>query len=274
MVKGDFDSLTSKLDCMQVKVHQQGFADVTRSVTLTVGAAFDLPISLAVESAKETVTVNGEAAAIETTRTQIAGTVIQNEINNLPLNGRSFLDLTLLVPGVSLTNTASTQLFAETSAVPGQGISIGSQRNFSNSFIVDGLSANDDAAGLVLTTYGLDVVQEFQVVTSGGKRSSGALWAATSIWSPRAARTTFMARLYGFFRNQSSERSQCADARQVAHHSGCNTARVLVVQSSKTELFISRTLSSGYLTKRAVPSSPSRLQTWPRSTHGLQRWAT
>ena len=60
----------------------------------------------------------------------------------------------MLVPGVSPTNTASNQLFAETSAVPGQGLSMNSQRNFSNSFIVDGLSANDDAAGLSGIFYG------------------------------------------------------------------------------------------------------------------------
>src|SRR3954465_5748401 len=64
------------------------------------------------------------------------------------MNGRNFLDVALLVPGVSTPNLGSTQLFAETSAVPGTGLSVGSQRNFSNSFIVDGLSANDDAAGL------------------------------------------------------------------------------------------------------------------------------
>ena len=87
-------------------------------------------------------------AVLEAARTQIAGTVAQAEIRNLPLNGRNFLDLALLIPGVSPTNTAANQLFAETSAVPGQGISVGSQRNFSNSFIVDGLSNNDDAAGL------------------------------------------------------------------------------------------------------------------------------
>ena len=77
------------------------------------------------------------------------------------------------MPGVSPTNTASNQLFAETSAVPGQGISVGSQRNFSNNFIVDGLSANDDAAGLSGIFFGLDVVQEFQVVTSGGQAELG-----------------------------------------------------------------------------------------------------
>ncbi len=119
----------------EITVRQQGFADVVRPVTLTVGAAFELPISLS-EGLKQTnVVVSGEATVVEAARTQVAGTVSQTELKSMPLNGRNFLDLALLVPGVSPTNTASTQLFAETSAVPGQGISVGSQRNFSNSFI-------------------------------------------------------------------------------------------------------------------------------------------
>src|SRR5205823_1128293 len=93
-------------------------------------------------------------------------------IANLPVNGSNFLDIALLVP-VSPTNTASNQLFAETSAVPGQGLSVNSQRNFSNNFMVDGLSANDDAAGLSGIFYGYDVVSEFQVVTSGGQAEFG-----------------------------------------------------------------------------------------------------
>jgi hypothetical protein len=58
---------------------------------------------------------------------------------------------------VSPTNTASTQTLAETSEVAGQGYSVNSQRNFSNSFIVDGLSANDDAAGIAGNLFGMDV---------------------------------------------------------------------------------------------------------------------
>ncbi len=132
----------------EIKIHHQGFTDFTRSLTLTVGSAFELPVSLTVASTETNITVRGDMAVLEAARSQIAGTVSQAEVRALPLNGRNFLDLALLVPGVSPTNTASNQLFAETSAVPGQGISVGSQRNFSNNFIVDGLSANDDAAGL------------------------------------------------------------------------------------------------------------------------------
>ena len=157
----------------EIRIHQKGFNDTTQTLLLSVGAAFELPVTLTLASTQTNVTVTGEAPVLEAARTQIAGTVSQAEVGTLPLNGRNFLDLALLVPGVSPTNTAANQLFAETSAVPGQGISIGSQRNFSNSFIVDGLSNNDDAAGLTGTFYGLDVVNEFQVVTSGGQAEFG-----------------------------------------------------------------------------------------------------
>ena len=96
----------------------------------------------------------------------------------MPLNGRNYLDLALLAPGVSRTVQRSTERFAETSAVPGTGISISGQRNLNNTFVVDGLSANDDAASLAGTYFGQDVIREFQVITSGapaifGRAASG-----------------------------------------------------------------------------------------------------
>jgi hypothetical protein len=156
--------LTARLD---------GFQDATLALNLTVGSAFDVPLALSLAGVDTNVTVTGEPTLLETARSQIAGTVPQAEVQNLPMNGRNFLDLALLIPGVSPTNIGSTQLFAETSAVPGQGISIGSQRNLSNSFIIDGLSANDDAAGLSGIPYGVDAVEQFQVVTSGGQAELG-----------------------------------------------------------------------------------------------------
>jgi hypothetical protein len=142
-------------------------------MTLTVGSAFELPITLGIQSVDTSVTVSAEATVLEAARTQIAETVSEAEARSLPLNGRNFLDLALLVPGVVPTNIASTQLFPETSAVPGSSLSVTSQRNLSNSFIVDGLSANDDAAALSGITYAVDALDQFQVVTSGAQAEMG-----------------------------------------------------------------------------------------------------
>jgi hypothetical protein len=186
-----------------MKVEQQGFATLSQRLTLTVGQAFDIPIKLAVAGVVEKVSVNAfDIPLVETTRTQVTGTILPQEIDELPLNGRNYVDLALLVPGVSRTNTGSVQRFAETSAVQGTGISVAGGRNLNNSFLVDGLSANDDAAALAGTFYSQEVIREFQVVTSGGiaefSRASGGFvniitQSGTNDWRGRA---------YGFFRNQ------------------------------------------------------------------------
>ena len=185
----------------EVTVHEDGFSDAKRAVTLTIGAAFNLPVTLT-PGAEQTVAVDAEATLLEADRSQITATVSQNEVANLPYNGRSFLDLALLVPGVSPTNTAANQLFAETSAVGGQGISVSSQRNFSNSFIVDGLSANDDAAGLVQTSFGLDVIQEMQVVTSGGQAEFGRALGGYINFVSKSGGNTLHGDVYGYLRNK------------------------------------------------------------------------
>lgn len=191
-----------KVGSYEITVKKEGFAPSVQALTLTVGSAFELPVSLAIATEQTEVVVNDEPTVLEGARSQIAGTVLQSEVRSLPLNGRSFLDLALLVPGVSPTNTRSTQLFPETSAVPGQGVSVGSQRNFSNNFIVDGLSANDDAAGLSGIFYGLDTVQEFQVVTSGGQAELGrALGGYISVVT-KSGTNTLHGDLYNYFRNQ------------------------------------------------------------------------
>ncbi|HEY1759204.1 MAG TPA: carboxypeptidase regulatory-like domain-containing protein [Bryobacteraceae bacterium] len=191
-----------RLGPYELKVQHQGFNDATRSIVLSVGSDFEVPISLTVASAQSSVTVKDEAEVLETARTQIAGTVSRTEVDTLPLNGRNFLDVALLVPGVSPTNTAANQLFAETSAIPGQGISIGSQRNFSNSFVIDGFSNNDDAAGVTGTFYGLDVVDEVQVVTSGGQAEFGRALGGYVNVVTKSGTNTLHGDAYGYFRNQ------------------------------------------------------------------------
>ena len=192
----------------EITVRTPGFADATRRLTLTVGAAFDLPMRSGVEAVAASVTVSGTATVLEAARSQIAGTVSQAEVASLPLNGRNFLDIALLVPGVSPTNVGSTQLFAETSAVPGIGLSVGSQRNFSNNFIVDGLSANDDAAGLSGMPYGVDAVDQFQVVTSGGQAELGRALGGYVNVVTQSGTNLSRGDLYGYFRDDALQRAR------------------------------------------------------------------
>jgi hypothetical protein len=199
--EGRFRFSYLKVGRYEISVRHAGFADFSQPLNLTVGSAFNLPISLEIATSSTHITVAGQTTLLETARSQIAGTVSQTEINQLPLNGRNFLDIALLVPGVSPTNTAANQLFAETSAVPGQGISVDSQRNFSNSFIVDGLSDNDDAAGVTGAFYGLDVVNEFQVVTSGGQAEFGRALGGYMNVVTRSGTNTLHGDVYGYFRN-------------------------------------------------------------------------
>ena len=185
-----------------LKIEAQGFAGATRQLTLSIGQALDLPVKLEVAGVAAQVNIDSDVPMIETVRTQLTETIRPREIQELPLNGRNYLDLALLIPGVSPTNTGSNQRFAETSAVPGQGISIAGQRNLYNSFIVDGVSANDDAADLTGTYYSEEVIDQFQVVTSGGIAEFGRASGGVVNILTRSGTNDFRGSVYGFFRNQ------------------------------------------------------------------------
>ena len=186
----------------EIVVSRAGFADATRTLTVTVGSAFDLPVALPLAGLDTTVQVAAAAPVIEAARSQLAGTVLSQEIETVPLNGRNFLDVALLVPGVAPPNVGGNQLFAETSAVPGAGLSVASQRNFSNNFVVDGLSANDDAAGLSSIPVGVDAVEQLQVVTSGGHAELGRALGGFVNVITRSGTNVFHGGVYGFFRDR------------------------------------------------------------------------
>lgn len=187
----------------RIEVEHAGFAAFNRELNLSIGQALDLPVTLAIGGITETASVTAsDTPLVETVRTQVAGTIAPREVSDLPLNGRNYLDLALLIPAVSRTNTGSNQRFAETSAVPGTGISIAGQRNLYNSFIVDGLSANDDAADLAGTFFSQEVIREFQVVTSGGIAEYGRASGGVINIVTQSGTNDWHGRLYGFLRNQ------------------------------------------------------------------------
>jgi hypothetical protein len=199
--RGRFQLLFLPVGDYDLAVEADGFARRTFQVTVAIGQTVDVPITLTVAGVSTAVEVAARAVEIDTRRTQAADTIRPAEVDSLPLNGRNYLDLALLVPGVSRTVQRNTERFAETSAVPGTGISVAGQRNLNNTFIVDGLSANDDAAGLAGTYFAEDVIREFQVVTSGGIAEFGRASSGIVNIVTQSGANERRGRAYGFFRD-------------------------------------------------------------------------
>jgi hypothetical protein len=186
----------------ELKVEDARFVLFSRTLSLANGQVLSVPVRLTVSGQSTSILVTDSIAALETLRSQVSEIVRPKEIDSLPLNGRNYLDLALLVPGVSRTNTGAPQQFAETSAVPGTGISFAGQRNLNNSFVLDGLSVNDDAAGLAGTFFSQEVIREFQAVNSGGTAEFGRASSGVINITSKAGTNAWHGRMYGFLRNQ------------------------------------------------------------------------
>jgi hypothetical protein len=200
--RGRYRFVSVPVGTYELTAEAPGFAPARTRLDLTIGKSVDVSLQLMAAGVSQIVAVTAEVPLVEATRVPIADTIVPTEIDRLPLNGRNYLDLALLAPNVSRTNTRSNERFAETSAVPGTGISIAGQRNLANTFIVDGLSANDDAADLSGTYFSEEVIREFQVITSGGTAEFGR--ASTGIVNvvTQSGTNQYRGRAYGFFRNE------------------------------------------------------------------------
>jgi carboxypeptidase family protein/TonB-dependent receptor-like protein len=203
--KGRYRFTYLSVGAYQLKVEAEGFATLEKRITLTVGQALDVPLKLAAAGATEIVDVSAAVPVVETVRTQMAETVVPKEIDSLPLNGRNYLDLAALTPAVTRANPVANQRFAETSAVPGTQISVAGQRNINNGFVLDGLSANDDAADLPGTFYSQEVIREFQVITSGGIAEFGRASSGIINVVSQSGTNDWHGRLYGFLRNRRTD---------------------------------------------------------------------
>ncbi len=117
--EGQFRLAYLMVGTYDITVWSPGFATLKRQLTLTIGQSLDVPFRLNVEGMAANVDVMTEAPVVETVRTQLAETLLPREIDSLPLNGRNYLDLAALTPGVSRSNPTANQRFPETSAVPG-----------------------------------------------------------------------------------------------------------------------------------------------------------
>ena len=142
-----------------IKAELSGFQTQTRSgVTISVGQAVTLNFTMPVGQLTDQVVVTGEAPLIEPTQTQIGANMSQQDIENLPMQGREQFALMQLVPG--LTPALNPGSF-EGSAYNANGRESGS-----NLYLVDGQYNKDDRTGTFpQSRVTVDSMAEYQILT-------------------------------------------------------------------------------------------------------------
>jgi len=150
-----------------LRVELTGFKSTTqRGLGLSVGDETVLNFSLEVGTTAQVVEVSSEAPVVNTTTASLGGLVNEQKLAELPLNGRNYLDLILLQPGIT-QNTVVIQLGG------GAGGTIYSSNGapiISNNFLLDGTPTQNvlgyNGASVVGTTLGLDGIREYKVITN------------------------------------------------------------------------------------------------------------
>ncbi|MBI3655127.1 MAG: TonB-dependent receptor [Acidobacteria bacterium] len=174
---GTFRLLLLPPGAYDVKVEFSGFASqVRKNVRVTVGQTAVITFKLAIAGSSTVVDVFSAGPLIEVERTQQSDTIDSVKIQNLPINGRNYLDYTLLTPGVTDAN-ANIQFALPQAGT--SGLSFAGQGGRSNNVSIDGADNNDYSVGAVRSTMGQDAIQEFQINRSNFSaefgRSSGGL---------------------------------------------------------------------------------------------------
>ncbi len=165
------------------------------AVVLTVGQAAMLNPQLQLRGQQQTVTVTSETALVETQKTDDSSTINSLQITNLPINGRNYINFTLLNSQAARDETPSI------GAAPTSGLNFGGQRARSNEVSVDGADAVDKSVGGVRATVSQEAVQEFQVITSNympeyGRATGGVVNIVT-----KSGSNELHGNLFGFLRN-------------------------------------------------------------------------
>lgn len=180
-----------------VTVDAPGFSKlVNKNVILTVGQQAELPVSMKVSGGSTETTVSAEAEMVETQKSSASTTITQQRIDNLPINGRNYIQFVL-------TNSQTARDTAPSiGAAPTSGLNIGGQRARSNLVNVDGADAGDNSVNGIRSTASQEAVQEFQIITNGyaaeyGRAAGGVVNIVT-----RGGTNDVHGNIYGYLRNR------------------------------------------------------------------------
>ncbi|HVO62320.1 MAG TPA: carboxypeptidase regulatory-like domain-containing protein, partial [Terriglobales bacterium] len=180
-----------------VTITAGGFSkSVYQDQTITVGQVADLLVSLQVSGGETVVSVSSEAELVETSRTSSTDTIEQRRIDNLPINGRNYINFTLTDSQVTRDNAPNT------GAAPTSGLNFSGQRARSNLVNVDGADATDNSVNGVRSTVSQEAVQEFQIITNNYAAEYGRAAGGVVNIITRSGSNEFHGDAFGYVRNR------------------------------------------------------------------------
>jgi hypothetical protein len=165
------------------------------SIVLTVGQAATLDPQLQLSTQVQSIVVPAATALVETQRADTASTIDSQQITNLPIDGRGYINFTLLIPTAGRDNTPSI------GAAPTSGLNFGGQRARSNEVSVDGADAVDNSVNGVRATVSQEAVQEFQVITSNYMPEYGRAMGGVVNIVTKSGANKLHGNLFGFLRD-------------------------------------------------------------------------
>jgi hypothetical protein len=180
----------------ELSVEKSGFARaVTPEIIIEIGRTPEINLKLTLQVAAQQVTVLGQAEIVETQRTAVSETVGSREIENLPINGRNYVNFTLI------NSQANRDSAPSIGAAPTSGLNFGGQRGRSNEVSVDGADAVDNSINGIRSTVSQEDVQEFQLIISNympefGRATGGVINIVT-----KSGSNSFHGDAFGFLRD-------------------------------------------------------------------------
>ena len=186
---GRYQFPTLRANTYVLRFEAPGFAPAERTLTLLVGQSPIVDISLQIATTSSTVNVQEQAAAVETSSSTVAGDVSPAEVKKLPLNGRNYLQLAMMVPGVTSNDVTNSPL--------------GGTDSGKLQINVDGQQVTQNAAGDSFgePQYSQDAIDQFQIITNRFDATLGRSSRMQVNVQTKAGTDSLHGTLYGYFRN-------------------------------------------------------------------------
>ncbi len=197
---GNYILLELPVGHYHLQVSAKGFQEhVQDGITLNVNETASVSAHLAVGSEKQQVVVSADAELIEPTVTSMGKVVQQQELEDLPLNGRNFAQLGLLQPGVVPLTPGIAE--AGGSLRNGQAYAVNGQRPESNNFLIDGANNFNGVDGGFVLKPPVDAISEFRIITHSANAEFGGSLGSTTNVITRSGTNQLHGTLWEFLRN-------------------------------------------------------------------------